>query len=186
MARFILSGFADEAGISLDDQIKVFTEKKIGFVEFRSADGIGIADYTLKQADEAKNKLWSNNIAISAIGSPIGKIDINDDFNKHLDSFKHILDIANTMVTKYIRMFSFFMPEGDNPANHRGKVMDRLFQFTELAKKADLILLHENEKEIYGDTADRCLDLLTTMNSPHFRATYDFSNFVQSASDLTL
>lgn len=179
MTRFILTGFADEAGESLDDQISVFAEKNIGFVEFRSADGKGIADYTLKQAEEAKKKFWGNNIAISALGSPIGKIDIKNDFGPHMECFKHVLDLAHTFETKYIRLFSFFMPEGENPLDYRGAVLDRLFQFTELAKKANIVLLHENEKEIYGDTAERCKDLLSTINSPYFRAIYDFSNFVQ-------
>ena len=183
MARFILSGFADEAGESLDDQIKVFTEKGNGFIEFRSADGMGIADYTIEKAIAAKNKLHKNNIAVSALGTPIGKIDINDDFGPHLETFKHLLDLAHAMDTKYIRMFSFFIPEGEDPADYRGQVLDRLFQFTELAKKADLILLHENEKEIYGDTANRCKDLMATINSPHFRMTYDFSNFVQCGEE---
>ena len=32
-----------------------------------------------------------------------------------------------------------------------------------------LVLLHENEKDIYGDVADRCLTILREVASPHFR-----------------
>ncbi len=48
-----------------------------------------------------------------------------------------------------------------------------------LARNANLILLHENEKYIYGDTIARCLDLLQNFNDPHFQAILDPANFIQ-------
>ena len=41
------------------------------------------------------------------------------------------------------------------------------------------MLAHENEKLIYGDTPERCADLITTIDSPALRATFDAANFVQ-------
>ena len=38
------------------------------------------------------------------------------------------------------------------------------------AEGTGITLLHENEKEIYGDTPARCLDILTQIGSPTLRA----------------
>src|ERR1035438_8419825 len=48
-----------------------------------------------------------------------------------------------------------------------------------IASERGLVLAHENEKEIYGDTAERCSDLITSVGSPALRATFDAANFVQ-------
>lgn len=52
-----ISCFADEISVSLDRQIQVLNELGIKFVEFRSADGTGVADFTDEQAKEAKKRL---------------------------------------------------------------------------------------------------------------------------------
>jgi sugar phosphate isomerase/epimerase len=49
----------------------------------------------------------------------------------------------------------------------------------EIAAGQGLVLAHENEKEIFGDTPGRCTDLITAVNSPALRATFDAANFVQ-------
>ena len=42
-----------------------------------------------------------------------------------------------------------------------------------------MFLLHENEKDIYGDTIARCVDLLQGCNDAHFQAILDPANFIQ-------
>ena len=49
----------------------------------------------------------------------------------------------------------------------------------EVAEDADVILVHENEKEIYGDIPRRCLDIVTSVASPHLQLAWDPANFVQ-------
>ena len=61
----------------------------------------------------------------------------------------------------------------------RNEVLSRLRELTMLARNANLILLHENEKDIYGDTIARCTDLLQSLNDPHFQAILDPANFIQ-------
>ena len=48
-----------------------------------------------------------------------------------------------------------------------------------IAAGEGLMLAHENEKEIFGDTPARCADLIASVNSPALRATFDAANFVQ-------
>lgn len=118
-------------------------------------------------------------IKVSAIGSPIGKILITDAFEPHFLRFQHIVNLAKVLDTRYIRMFSFFIPQDDNPAKYKTEVFHRIGKFIEYAKENNVILLHENEKDIYGDTKERCLELMNEFYGAHFRCTFDFANFIQ-------
>ncbi len=63
---------------------------------------------------------------------------------------------------------------------HRGEVMRRMRVMSERAREAGVILLHENEKDIYGDTIARCVDLMRGIaGNDHLRAAFDPANFIQ-------
>ena len=97
--------------------------------------------------------------------------------------------MAQTLQTPYIRIFSFYPPaahKGDrsdsgavNPAEYRDEVLRRLREMIARARAAGVFLLHENEKDIYGDTIARCVDLLQSCNDAHFQAILDPANFIQ-------
>lgn len=174
-----ISGFADEIDPSLDRQIEVIKKLGISYIEMRGVNGKGLVEYTLDEVKKIKRKLDENGIRLSSVGSPIGKIMITDDFEEHFELYKHTVEIAKIMETKYIRMFSFFMPEGQDPAQYKEEVFRRMKRFVDYAKEQDVILLHENEKDIYGDVAARCRELMDTFACEHFQAVFDFANFVQ-------
>lgn len=178
-----VSCFADEIDVSVDKQIALLQELGIGWIEFRSGDGKGVADYTEKEAEMLMSRLSANGISISAVGSPIGKIDITQDFEPHFETYRHIVELAGILDTSFIRMFSFFMPEGEEPDKFRDEVMRRMDLMVEYAAGRNVVLLHENEKGIYGDSAARCLDLMKLFYGDHFRCTFDFANFVQCGQD---
>ena len=178
-----ISGFADEIDANLDKQISLLTRLGVKWVEMRSADGINVADFSVEKAQEVKAKLDAAGIQVSAVGSPIGKIDITADFEPHFEKFKHVMEIAKILDTRYIRMFSFFIPQGEDPAIYKDAVMERMDRMVEAAAASDIVLLHENEKDIYGDTAPRCLELMQRFYGPHFACTFDFANFVQCKQD---
>jgi len=48
-----------------------------------------------------------------------------------------------------------------------------------VAAERELVLAHENEKEIYGDRPERCADIIVSVGSPALQATFDAANFVQ-------
>lgn len=179
MSKFILSAFADEIDSDLKTQMDVLEQHGIYHIEMRGVNGKNLVNHSLDEVKEIKKTLDQRGFKISAVGSPIGKIKITDEFAPHLDLFKHTIEIAKILETHYIRMFSFFIPEGENPAIYREEVMSRWSKFIEAAKGSGLTLLHENEKEIYGDTPERCLDILKTMNSSDLKAIFDPANFVQ-------
>ncbi len=179
MSGFILSAFADEIDMDLKTQMDVLKKHNINFIEMRGVNGKCIVEYSSEEVKKIKKKLDDRGFKVSAVGSPLGKISITDDFQPHLDLFKHTLEVAKILETEYIRMFSFFIPEGEKPEKYRGKVMERWHKFIEIAKGSGLILLHENEKEIYGDIPTRCLDLIKTMDSDKIGLIFDPANFVQ-------
>jgi sugar phosphate isomerase/epimerase len=179
----IISGFADEIHRDVKMQVKLMNELGISYLELRSANGKNIADFTLEEAKELKKYLKDNQIMVSAIGSPIGKIQITDDFEAHFNVFKNIVEIAKIMETLYIRMFSFFIPEGENPEKYKEDVFTRIKRMVDYASEKNVILLHENEKDIYGEKAFQCQKLFESFYCSHFKATFDFANFVQCKQD---
>ncbi|WEG10948.1 sugar phosphate isomerase/epimerase [Pullulanibacillus sp. KACC 23026] len=179
MSQFVLSAFADEVATELTTQMDILDEHDIKFIEMRGVNGKPLVHYDLDEVKAIKKAMDERGFKLSAIGSPIGKIKITDDFEPHLALFKHTLEIAKIMECRYIRMFSFFMPEGEDPSNYRDEVLHRWSQFVEAEKGSGVILLHENEKGIYGDTPERCLDLIKSLHSDHVKAIFDFANFVQ-------
>lgn len=186
MNGIFISGFADEISPSLDVQLSCLTALGMQHLSLRSADGKGIADYTV---DEIKSnilpRLNAAGVKVSSIGSPIGKVGIDDEegFQKQLVQLDTLCQIANLLGTRYLRMFSFFIPAGQDPVQYRDKVMARLRQFIAIAEKYDVILIHENEKDIYGDIGSRCRDLADTLGCGHFKGCFDYANFVQCGED---
>jgi sugar phosphate isomerase/epimerase len=179
MSKFILSAFADEIDQDLKTQMDVLEKYGVKYIEMREVNGKNLVDHTLEEVLELKKEMDQRGFKLSAIGSPIGKILITDDFEPHLEKFKHTIEIAKLLETKYIRMFSFYIPKGKSPDDYRAEVIRRWTEFVKVAEGADVVLLHENEKEIYGDTAQRCLDLLETMRCSYVKAVFDPANFVQ-------
>lgn len=178
-----ISCFADEIDSSVDKQIALLKELGISWIEFRSGDGKGVADYTAKEAQALREKLDVAGIRISALGSPIGKIDITQDFEPHFKTFQAMAELTEIYGTDKIRMFSFFMPEGADVSSYRDEVMKRMSRLVDYAASKNLVLLHENEKDIYGDLAPRCLDLMKEFYGSSFQCTFDFANFVQCGQD---
>lgn len=176
-----LSAFSDEAGISLSEQINALKENKIPMTELRSVGGKNVAALSLNEAKEIYSVLTGEGISLSAVGSPMGKVDISVNIDEYLDTVKHICELANVFNTDKIRMFSFFEAH-----NERSKVIDNLCRMVEVANSYGVGLYHENEKGIYGDTADRVLDLYNNVKGLHF--VYDPANFLQvgESSDKTL
>lgn len=186
MDHIVISGFADEIHPDLDQQLKVVKELGMHYICLRAADGKGIADYTLEEFQQnILPRLEEAGVKISSLGSPIGKIDIDDQaaYEKQLEQLDTLCQICNSCGCRYIRMFSFWMPKDRNPDDFTEQVIEKLAGFAKVAEKYDVILIHENEKDIYGDIARRCKVILDRLASPHFKAAFDFANFVQCGED---
>ena len=178
---YILTGFADEIAPEMSKQYELLHKLGINRIELRGVDGRNISELSHSDVSELKKELDAEGISISAIGSPLGKIKITDDFSSQLVMLSKLIDFAVILGTPLIRVFSFYT-DGENE-KHRDAVMQRIEAFVEEATSRDVVLLHENEKGIYGDTPERCLDLMERFYCPHFKCTFDFANFVQCGCD---
>jgi sugar phosphate isomerase/epimerase len=174
-----LSGFVDEISDDFTEQCQVASGLGLRYVEVRSAWGTNILDLDDSQLATVRETLDGYGLKVSSIGSPIGKISIDDEFPPHLERMQHALEVAETLEAPYIRLFSFFIPEGTDPDSRRNEVLSRMSALAEAAADSDVILAHENEKDIYGDIPRRCLDIVTSVSSPKLQLAWDPANFVQ-------
>lgn len=174
-----ISAFADEIDPDPVVQLNVLAEHSIRHVEFRSILGKNVLD--LDDADHAAFRalLRDRGVTLSAIGSPIGKIAITDPFEPHIERFEKALELALFYEAPRVRVFSFYIPQGDDPANHRGEVIRRMATLAEIAAQQGVTLFLENEKGIYGDTAERVLDILEAVDSPALGSAFDPANFLE-------
>jgi len=174
-----LSALADEISSDLDEQIAVLGANGVDNLALRGVWDKGVLDLNEDEIKDIKRRTSDSGIGVSSVGSPLGKFPLDGDFGEQLDGLLRALDYAAILGAPYVRMFSFHIPKGDDPAQHRSQVMDWLGQFVAEAEKTDIMICHENEKGIYGDTGDRCLDIHQTIRSPSFGGIFDFANYVQ-------
>jgi sugar phosphate isomerase/epimerase len=177
---FYLSAFADEISADPLEQLAVLKACGVKHIEFRSAWKTNVLSLSDAQIAEFKSLIEKEGVTLSAIGSPIGKIKIDDPFEPHLEKFHRALHLCQVFGTPNIRIFSYYPPEGfdGNWQPYREEVMRRMKIKTELAEKAGVTLFHENEHRIYGDSPERLADLFGTISSPAFKAAFDPANFV--------
>ena len=180
MSIFKLCAFADEADPAMSGQIEALRDNGIEFIEMRGVDGKNVTELTCDEMRALRTRLDGEGIKVWSIGSPIGKVEIDCDFEKYLDLYRHTLELANLAGAEKMRIFSFFMNAEDAP-KYKNQVIDYLGRMTDIAKEYGVVLCHENEKDIYGDIPERCADIHSAI--PELRAVYDPANFVQCGAD---
>ncbi len=174
-----LTAFADEISADLQEQLDVLESEGIHHLELRGVWNKNVLDLSDEEVQKVRDIVQSRGFKVSAVGSPIGKIDILDPMEPHVQRFKRALQVAKVLETSYIRIFSFFIPQGQSPQSHRREVLARMAVLQEMAAGWEVVLLHENEKEIYGDNAQRCLDILEHRLNENLACAFDPANFVQ-------
>lgn len=182
MSKFLISGFSDEIDENIDIQFKCLNKLGISYFEPRGINGKNISELNDDEVLNLKKKMNQYGIKASSIGSPIGKISITDDFDAHIELLKRVIKTAKVLDSKYIRVFSFYIPEAQSE-KYRNEVIARMKVMTAIAEEEDIVLLHENEKDIYGEQAQQCLEIVEEVNSPSLRCVFDPANFVQCGQE---
>ncbi|MDN6067419.1 MAG: sugar phosphate isomerase/epimerase, partial [Staphylococcus equorum] len=106
MKNIAISGFSDEISSELDTQLKTVSELGMRYISLRGVDGENISKYSVESIQkDVLPRLEKWNIGVSSIGSPIGKIYINDDaaFEAQLETLNTLCQISNALDCKYIR-----------------------------------------------------------------------------------
>lgn len=175
-----LCAFADEISPELDEQIKVCRENQITHFELRGVYGKNVLDFDPALRSEIKTKLGEAGLGVACIGSPIGKVSIDQPWQAHFDRFKIAVDAAEFFGAPLIRVFSYYAPEGGKIKEFRSEVLERFNQKIIYIADRPITLVHENETKIFGETGVACLELMKSINSPKLRSAFDFANFVQA------
>ena len=147
MEKMRIFAFADEADKLVDGQIAAMKCNGLQGLEVRGVDGVNVSKITLDKARELRKKMDDNGLVTWSIGSPIGKIKLEDDFNAHLDTLRHCLEVADILGAKNLRLFSFYMPKDEDPTPYKNEVVDRMGAFLDVARGSGVLLCHENEKK---------------------------------------
>ena len=174
-----LSGFGDE--IDQDPVVQAAVLQSLGArnIEVRSAWGVNIVDLAEEAIDRLAAILSERTVGVSAVASPIGKVDVSLPVEHEVERLTRAIAAARRLGTRYIRIFSFFRGDGIGVESIRDDVLQRMRALADLAERADVVLLHENEKDIYGDTPERVLDVIESVGSDNLRVAWDSANFVQ-------
>ncbi|MDR7084239.1 sugar phosphate isomerase/epimerase [Arthrobacter ginsengisoli] len=174
-----LSGFGDEIDPDPAVQAAVLLALGASHIEVRSAWGTNVSELEPEQLARLKEIIDAKGLKVSAVASPIGKVDVSLPVEHELERLRRIISAAKALDTRYIRIFSFYRGEGRSAEDIRDDVMVRLGALAALAAESGVVLLHENEKGIFGDTPERVLDIMQTVDSPALRIAWDNANFVQ-------
>jgi sugar phosphate isomerase/epimerase len=174
-----LSGFGDEIDPDPVVQLAVLSALGARHLELRSAWDVNVVDLDESQLETVKILLRERNMAVSAIASPIGKVSITDHPDGERDRLRRAINAAHRLDCRYIRLFSFYRPADSTAEQIRDEVLTRMRDWATTAEAEGVVLVHENEKEIYGDTPDRVRDIVEAVGSPALRVAWDNANFVQ-------
>lgn len=178
-----ISGFSDEISSEISIQFTVLKKLGIGYFEPRGINGKNISILNDREVNHLKSEMDKYGIKASSIGSPIGKIKITDNFDEHFEMYKRVVDTAKKLDCKYIRIFSFYNDGDEWTDQKRTEVFRRMRILVEYAKQENVVLLHENEKDIYGDNIERCAEIMEEFFCENFGAVFDPANFVQTGVD---
>ena len=181
MAKFILSAFADEITPDFDGQLEALQKLGIPLLELRGVDGRSFTQLTDAEVDAVGEKLRRAGVGLSALGTPIGKIAVTDDFEAHKALLGRIMDIGDRLGCKRLRVFSFYRGEGQSVQAYAEAVYRMLGDLLDAADARGFTLCHENEKGIYGDAAPRCAELHRAL--PALKAVFDPANFIQCGQE---
>jgi sugar phosphate isomerase/epimerase len=178
-AAWPLSGFGDEIDDDPAVQIAVLQALGASHIEVRSAWGTNIVDLSDEQLRTLAELLAEKDMKVSAIASPIGKVDVSLPVEHEVERLRRAANAAKVLDAKYIRIFSFYYGESVPVESIRDDVIERMRALAAVAEQEGVVLLHENEKDMFGDVPDRVLDIIETVNSAALKVAWDAANFVQ-------
>src|SRR5687767_13795223 len=177
-AMITLSAFADEISPDLDAALAVLKACGLSTMELRGFSQTNVMKLTEEQVAFAEKTLKREGFAVGSIASPIGKVQISDAFEPQVGQMKRAIELAKRLDSKYIRIFSFYTPRGEDPKKSRKDVMKRMEELVGMAVKAKVTVVLENEEGLYGDTIERCADIIKHLDTPFLKLAFDPCNLV--------
>jgi sugar phosphate isomerase/epimerase len=170
-----LTGFSDEAGRSLDAQIRATKELGWTNISARGIDGVNLHDHTEESFEAIVATLESEGICIPEFGSLIGSWSkkIASDFALTLAEIDRAIPRMQRLGTKLVRIMSYAQePWGED--QHEQERFRRLREIVQRFADAGIVAAHENCMNWGGFSAQHTLRLLDEV--PGLKLVFDTGN----------
>jgi sugar phosphate isomerase/epimerase len=176
------TGFADEAGVSIETQIKATQELGWSNIEARNIDGVNLTDISDEKFDEVAAKLTAAGVKINCFGSAIAnwsKAPRNeDDFQYCIEALRRAIPRMQRLGATMLRGMSFAVAKDESPDNPALEkiIFTKVKYLVGMCADAGLFYLHENCMNYGGMSHQHTLKLLEQVNSPYFKLVFDTGN----------
>lgn len=172
----IFSGIADEAGSTIERQIKAHQELGWEYIELRMVDAESIAMLSNEKFEQIALKLQEAKIKVSCFASKIGDWSrkISGSFEEDIRDLRTAIPRMQRLGTQYIRVMSW-PNDGWGEEDWKREALRRMGELTRMAEEAKITLAHENCSG-WGARPETCRELIETINSPYLKVLYDTGN----------
>jgi sugar phosphate isomerase/epimerase len=182
----IFSGFADEAGDSIDKQIQATKELGWKNIESRNVDGINLTDLPDEKFEIVCQKLEDTGVQVHCFGSAIANWGKDprkeEDFQSSLESLKRAIPRMHRLGTRLIRGMSFAIVRDGHPDDPdlENMIFNKLQILVRLCEEGGVTYVHENCQNYGGLSYVHTLKMLDRVSSPNFKLAFDTGNPVGS------
>lgn len=180
------SGFADEAGSSIDIQIRATKELGWSNIECRNVDGVNLTDISDEDFEVVVDKLAGSGVHINCFGSAVANWGKDprkeEDFQSSLESLRRAMPRMHRLGTKLIRGMSFAIVRDGQPDSPELETMifEKMRALVRVCEEGGVIYVHENCQNYGGLSYKHTLKLIEQVNSPNFKLAFDTGNPVGS------
>ncbi len=176
------SGFADEAGLSIDVQIQATQALGWSAIEARNIDGINLTDISDEEFDLVCQKLDQSGVRIDCFGSAIANWGKDpreeEDFQRSMEELKRAIPRMQHLKTDLIRGMSFMIVKDEQPDSPELEkmIIEKLRALVRVCEENGVTYLHENCSNFGGLSFQHTLKLLDQIDSPNFKLVFDTGN----------
>ncbi|HZG75140.1 MAG TPA: sugar phosphate isomerase/epimerase family protein [Paenibacillus sp.] len=188
-----LGVITDEISPVLTEALDWIRAEGLRYAEIRMVDGKNVAALTDDEVDRVRREAEARGLSISGVASPLFKcaldplreVETGDRFGQaeesveaHFGKLARVLDIAERLGTRFIRIFSFWRER--MPELYADEIAAHLSRAAAMAEARGLVLLLENERSCNGGYAAEVAAYVKAVDSPSLRALWDPGNEAQS------
>lgn len=179
----------DEISQNLNHALTVMAEENVPNAELRNVYGTYIVDADAELLSRVESDLKRHAAKVVCVDTPFYKCDLDTPkgttgpthganertFADQQTLLLHSIDLAKRFETPFLRIFSFWKRGGLTP-DVEERIADALVRPCELAERAGITLLLENEHACYLGTAAETVRVIERVGSPVLKLVYDPGN----------
>ncbi len=171
---------SDEISQELDVVAAFVREMGFPGIELRSAFGRAFKDLTPSDISQIQARAQSENWKVFGCSTPVFKCPLSDRtaIAQHREECKRALDVANTLQSKLLRVFTFLRDSARDDSSWPQRVVKELLKLGELAAGSGIRIGVENESSCLMATADETLAVMQSLPASLFGVIWDPCNVI--------